>query len=166
VRKALLTRFLLCIAIGVLLAIPFTELAFRWQGNNISRPPKTIELNIPAGAAANVGQGKSILPQDYVFVVGDVLLVHNYDSVVHTLGPLVIPPGSSASLDLNHIGNLSYVCSFQPTKYLGLTVQQPLTLGTRLEGIAIAGIPLGLLIGLYSLILRPLKRKEITSEIS
>lgn len=165
-RKALLTRFLLCIAIGVLLAIPFTELAFRWQGNNISRPPKTIELNIPAGAAANVGQGKSILPQDYVFVVGDVLLVHNYDSVVHTLGPLVIPPGSSASLDLNHIGNLSYVCSFQPTKYLGLTVQQPLTLGTRLEGIAIAGIPLGLLIGLYSLILRPLKRKEITSEIS
>jgi hypothetical protein len=165
VRKALLTRFLLCIAIGVLFAIPFTELAFRWQGSTISRPPKTIELNIPEGTAANVGQGKSVLPQDYVFVVGDILLVHNYDSVVHTLGPLVIPPGSSASLDLNHIGNLSYVCSFQPTKYLGLTVQEPLTLSTRLEGIAIAGIPLGLLIGLYSLILRPLKRKETSSEV-
>jgi len=162
VRKALLIRFLLGILGGVLLAIPFSELAFRWQGNTISRPPKTVELNIPAGAAAQIGAGKSVLPQDFVFVVGDVLLVHNYDSVVHTLGPLVIPPGSSASLALNHLGNLSYVCSFQPTKYLGLTVQEPLTIGTRLEGIAIAGIPLGMLFALYSLIVRPVKRKEIT----
>jgi hypothetical protein len=61
-------------------------------------------------------------------------------------------------MKLDHIGNLSYVCSFQPTKYLGLDVKEALTIGTRLEGIFIAGIPLGILFGLYSMILWPLKK--------
>ncbi len=161
-RKRLVLRFLAGIAVGVLLAIPFTEIAFRWQGNTNSRPAKTVVLTIPPGTSAKVDAGQKVLPQDYVFVAGDVLLVHNEDSVVHTLGPLVIPPNSSASMALNHIGNLSYTCSFQPTKYLGLTVQEPLTLGLRLEGIAIAGIPMGLLLTLYSLIVRPVKRNDIT----
>lgn len=161
-RTRLILRFLAGIGVGLLLAIPFTELAFRWQGNTTSRPAKTVVLTIPAGTSAKVDTGQKVLPQDYVFVVGDVLMVHNEDSVVHTLGPLVIPPGSSASMALNHLGNLSYTCTFQPTKYLGLNVQAPLTLGLRLEGIAIAGIPLGILFALYSLIVRPVKRKDIT----
>jgi hypothetical protein len=159
-RAAVVKRFLLCIGIGLLMAIPFTELTFRWQGNTTSRPARTVTIDIPAGTSAKVDAGQKVLPQDFIFVVGDVLLVRNQDSVVHTLGPLVVPPGGSASMALNHLGNLSYVCSFEPTRYLGLNVQAPLTLGTRLEGIAIAGIPMGMLIGLYSLILRPLKRKD------
>jgi hypothetical protein len=67
---------------------------------------------------------------------------------------------------LTRVGNLSYVCSFQPTEYLGLNVQEALTMGTRVEGIIIAGIPLGILFTLYSLILRPLKKKESTPGIS
>ncbi len=161
-RKALIIRIILGISVGLLMAIPFTELAFRWQGSTSSRPPRTVVLVIPAGTSAKVDTGQKVLPQDFVFVVGDVLLVRNEDSVVHTLGPLVIPPGSSASMALNHIGNLSYVCTFQPTKYLGLSIQEPLTWGLRLEGIGIAGIPMGILIALYSLIVRPLKRKDLT----
>ena len=161
-RKSLAVRFLAGFVVGILVAIPFTELAFRLQGNTTSRPPKTVVLVIPPGTSAKVDAGQSVLPQDFVFVVGDVLLVRNEDSVVHTLGPLVIPPGSSASMALDHIGNLSYVCSFQPTKYLGLTIQEALTWGLRLEGIAITGFPLGILITLYSLIVRPLKPKALT----
>jgi hypothetical protein len=157
-RKALILRFLLGIGVGLLLAIPFSELAFHFQGSTTSRSPRTVELTIPAGAAAKVDAGQSVLPQDFAFVVGDVLLVHNQDSVVHTLGPLVIPPDRSASIAFNHLGNLSFSCSFQPTKYLGLDIQAPLTIGLRLEGIAIAGIPMGMLISVYSLIVRPLKR--------
>jgi hypothetical protein len=158
VRTALLVRFLICIAAGILIAIPLSELGFYLQGNLTSRPPKTIILNIPPGTSARVAQGAVVLPQDLTFVLGDTLLVHNQDSVAHTLGPLFIPSGSSASLTLDHVGNLSYVCSFQPTKYQGLSVQDSLTLFTRLEGIFIAGIPLGILAALYSLILRPLKK--------
>jgi hypothetical protein len=166
VRKALLIRFLIGIAAGIMIAIPFSELAFFWQGNTTSRPSKTIILDIPPGTSGKVAQGTSVLPQDMTFVLGDKLVVHNRDSVAHTLGPLFIPPGSSASLTLNHIGNLSYVCSFQPTKYQGLDVQEALTLATRVEGILIAGIPLGMLFALYSLILRPLKKSAPTPGVS
>jgi hypothetical protein len=158
VRRALLIRFLICIAVGVLIAIPLSELGFYLTGNNTSRPAKTIVLDIPPGTSAKVAQGVSVMPQDMSFVLGDTLTVTNQDSVAHTLGPLFVPAGSSASLTLNHIGNLSYVCSFQPTKYQGLDVQDALTLTTRLEGIIIAGFPLGMLFALYSLILRPLKK--------
>jgi hypothetical protein len=166
VRNAVLRRILIGIAIGVLLAIPITELAFTLQGNTSSRPSKTIVLDIPPGTAARVEQGSSVLPQDMVIVLGDTLKVNNRDSVAHTLGPLFIPPGSSASIKLTRVGNLSYVCSFQPTKYQGLDVQDSLTLVTRLEGILIAGIPLGMLFGLYSLILRPIKKNTPTPGIS
>ena len=165
-RKALLTRFLIAITIGILIAIPLSELGFYLQGNITSRPPKTIVLVIPPGTSARVAQGTSVLPQDMTFVLGDTLQVNNRDSVAHTLGPLFIPSGSSASLTLDHIGSLSYVCSFQPTKYQGLEVVDALTLATRLEGIFIAGIPLGILFALYSLILLPLKRNPPAPGVS
>jgi hypothetical protein len=166
VRKALLIRFLICIAVGILIAIPLSELGFSMEGNNASRPPKSIVLDIPPGTSAKVAAGTSVLPQDLTFVLGDTLVVNNQDSVAHTLGPLFIPPGSSASMNLNHIGNLSYVCSFQPTKYQGLNVQDALTLATRFEGIFIAGFPLGILFALYSLILRPLKKSTANLSVS
>jgi hypothetical protein len=161
VPKALLIRFVICIVVGILIAIPLSELGFTMQGNTSSRPPKSIVLDIPAGTSAKVAQGLSVLPQDLTFVLGDTLVVNNHDSVTHTLGPLFIPAGSTASLSLNHVGNLSYVCSFQPTKYQGLDVQDALTLTTRFTGIFIAGFPLGILFALYSLILRPLKKKPV-----
>ena len=46
-RRALLIRFLIGIAAGLLIAIPLSELGFYVQGNNTSRPPKTIILDIP-----------------------------------------------------------------------------------------------------------------------
>lgn len=153
---------LLCILLGILLAGVGSELAFRLQGENISRSPQTIELFIPAGTAEKVAQGESILPASQIFVVGDTLLVHNQDSTMHNLGPLVIPAGSSASMKLNQAGNLDYTCSFQPTKYYGIDVQSALTFSTRIEASLIAGIPLGILLGVYSLVLIPLKAKEKT----
>jgi hypothetical protein len=158
VRKTVLIRFLICIAAGILVAIPLNEVGFLIQGNTTSRPARTVVLDIPAGTATEVAQGTGVLPQNMVFVLGDTLVVNNRDSVAHTLGPLFIPPGSTASLKLNRTGNLTYLCTFQPTKYQGLDVQDALTLATRIEGILIAGIPLGVLVALYSLILRPIKK--------
>lgn len=129
-QKPLLLRILFGMIVGLLMAIPFSEFAFRWQGNTTSRPPKTVVLDIPPGTAEEVGQGKTVIPESMTFVAGDVLLVQNRDSVLHTLGPLVIPPGSSATLPLNNVGNLSVICSFEPTNYLGLDIFEPLTLST------------------------------------
>ena len=158
--KPVLRRFLLTLAIGITLSIVGSEIGFRFQGNTTSRPPQTVQLVIPPGTSEQVSRGQSILPADMVFVVGDTLLVVNQDTVAHTLGPLYIPPGTSASLSLDQIGNLAYSCSFQPTNYFGIEIQAALTVGTRIEGYLIAGIPFGLLMGVYSLVLWPVKKKD------
>jgi hypothetical protein len=109
-----------------------------------------------------VAQGESTLPAGQVFMVGDTLVVKNEDSVTQTLGPLVIPPGSSASMELDQVGGVSYTCSFQPAKYYGITVQQGLSIGMRIEAALLAGLPLGMLLGVYSLLIKPLKPKNTT----
>jgi hypothetical protein len=151
---------LFCLLIGIVLAAIGSEVAFRLQGETSSRAPQTIELTIPAGTAAKVARGQSVLPASQTFVVGDTLLVHNQDSITHNLGPLVIPSGSSASLKLDQAGNLDYTCSFQPTRYYGLDIQPALTLGIRLQASLVAGIPLGVLLGVYSLVLIPITPEE------
>ncbi len=163
-RKGIILRMVVCLTIGILLGAIGSELAFRLQGNTSSRRPQTIELVIPVGTAQKVAQGESILPASQTFVVGDTLLVHNQDSTTHNLGPLVIPAGSSASLKLDQVGNLDYTCSFEPSRYYGIDIQPALTLATRMEASLVAGIPLGILLGVYSLVLIPLKPKEKTTQ--
>jgi len=160
VRKALVIRFLIAIALGIILSGLVSEFAFRFLGNTTSRAPKQVALVIPAGTAEKVAQGEVVLPEKQVFVVGDTLVVRNEDKIAHTFGPLFIPAGSSASLKLDQPENLIYACSFQPTQYIGLDVREALTFTTRIEGILIAGIPMGFLLALYSLILLPLRPKK------
>jgi len=157
IPPGLIKRMLVLVVIGIIVAGIGSELAFRLQGVNGSRGPETVELVIPAGTAAKVAQGQTVLPASQSFVTGDLLVVINQDTVTHSLGPLVIPPDSTASLRLSQTGGLDYTCSFEPTKYFGMEVLPALTMVTRIEAALIAGIPLGLLVGAYSLVAFPLK---------
>jgi len=146
--------------IGLLIGVAVSEITFVFLKES-ARPPKAIILTIPAGTAESVARGEQppSLPENMVFVVGDVLTVRNQDSVDHQLGPLWIPAGASANLGLGTEENLAYECSFQTTNYIGFDVREPLTTGTRVYGILFAGIPLGVLIALYSFIM-PARKKE------
>lgn len=160
--KAALPRLLISLAVGLLLGALISELSFRLLNNVSARPPQRVELVIPAGTAERVARGESnpALPEDMNFVVGDTLAVINQDSAAHTLGPLFIPAGATATLALKEPASLAYSCSFQPTNYLGLDVREPLTLTTRLQGILNAGLPLGVLLGIYSLVAWPFGAKR------
>lgn len=156
----LIKRILLSLLIGLAVGLALSEITFLFL-KETARPPQEIVLTIPAGAAESVARGEQppSLPENMVFVVGDVLNVKNEDNVDHQLGPLWIPAGASAQLQLSNEENLAYECSFQPSKYLGLDVREPVTLGTRVYGIFYAGLPLGVLIALYSVIM-PSRKKE------
>ncbi len=156
----LIKRILLSLLIGLAVGLALSEITFLFL-KETARPPQEIVLTIPAGAAESVARGEQppSLPENMVFVVGDVLNVKNEDSVDHQLGPLWIPAGASAQLQLSNEENLAYECSFQSSKYLGLDVREPVTLGTRAYGIFYAGLPLGVLIALYSVIM-PSRKKE------
>jgi len=159
VSRPILNRFLLFSLIGIALAIGINEITFLFLKSEAGRAPGQVELVIPAGTADKIarGEAQSAIPANMVFVTGDVLLVKNEDNVTHMLGPLFIPAGASASMNLDNAENLAMSCSFQPTKYFGLDIREPVDWGTRLFALFISGIPLGLLLALYSFIVWPVR---------
>jgi hypothetical protein len=160
-KPSTIKRILLSFLLGMLVAAVSTELSYQVLKRE-NREPQQIELVIPAGTAQNVADGQSppSIPPDMTFVVGDTLVVVNQDEVDHQLGPLWIPAGTSASLNLDAEENYIMECSFQPAKVFGMDVRQPVTTGTRITGVLFAGFPLGALFAVYSILLAPGKKKE------
>ena len=161
-RSVILKRIAWSMLAGLLIGVVVSELSFYLLNDGSTRPPKLVQLDIPAGTAQRVARGEAdpTLPASMMFVVGDTLLVRNHDTAVHQLGPLFIPAGSSASMNLGNEAGYSLLCSFEPSKYLELTVQSPLTITTRIVGILEAGLNLGFLISVYAVFALPSKKKE------
>jgi len=156
----IIKRVIYSLLVGLIIGAAINELSFLFL-RDTTRPPRSIELVIPQGTSERVVRGEAppSIPDSMTFVVGDVLVVKNEDVVDHQLGPLWIPSGTSASLALNEVISYSYECSFQPGNYFGLDVHEPLTTVTRLYGILYSGLPLGVMIAIYSLIM-PSKEKK------
>ena len=158
-----LKRLAVVTVISLVLVLIFSESAFLMQKDRVeNRPPKVITLTIPNGAAEQIGQGNPIssIPEEMVFVLGDVLEVRNEDHVTHRLGPMYIPAGTTATLPLNEADNQLLNCSFQATSYLGLDVRQPTTLLTRFLAMLAAGPPTIVFLYLNSLLVYPIKTSE------
>jgi len=160
-KSSIIKRIIISMLLGIILAAITTEVSYQVLKRE-NREPTRVELVIPAGTAASIEKGEAPpgIPEDMTFVVGDTFVVSNQDEVDHQLGPLWIPPGTSASINLDTEENYSYECSFQTTRIFGLDVLQPVTLGTRLTGILFAGFPLGALFSVYSVLLTSDKKKE------
>lgn len=152
---------LISMLLGFVLAAITTEVSYQVLKVE-NREAERIELVIPAGTAERVAQGEvpPTIPEDMLFVMGDTLVVVNQDSTDHQLGPLWIPSGTSASMNLDSEQDFVLECSFQPTNYLGLEVREAVTLGTRLTGILFSGFPLGALFAVYGTLV--VKKKEKT----
>jgi len=153
-------RILISLVIGLLIGVSINEISFLYL-KETARPPKEVILTIPKGTAEQVARGEQppTIPDNMIFVVGDTLTVRNEDVVDHKLGPLWIPANSSAQLPLGNVASLAFQCSFQPSKYFGIDVREPLTINTRILGILLSGLPLGILIALYSFVM-PEKKKQ------
>ncbi len=160
-RSTIIKRIAWSMVAGLIIGVLVSEFSFYLLNDGTTRPPKLVVLDIPLGTAAQVarGQGSNSLPSSLTFVVGDTLLVNNHDAVAHQLGPLFIPAGGSASMNLSSEQGYDLLCSFQPSKYLQLTVLPPLTISTRIIGVLEAGLNVGFLIAVYALIAFPVKKK-------
>jgi hypothetical protein len=94
-----------------------------------------------------------------VFVIGDVLEVKNEDATSHQLGPLWVPSGATSRLVMEQASSFVYSCSFQTSRYLGIDVRQPTTIGTRVAGLALVVPTTAVLFFLYSLLMFPIKNR-------
>ncbi len=159
--KSIVFRMAVSMLVGIVLAAVMSELTFLFLRRGQDRAPETIVLTIPYGTAQMVAAGQTppSIPSDLEFVVGDTLEVRNLDDADHQLGALFIPAGATASLSFSEVQDFAFACSFRSDQYLGLSVRDPLTWGTRIIGILSAGVPLGLLIGLYGIFAASSSRK-------
>lgn len=158
-RREIYRRIASAMLIGIIVGAVINEGTFLLLRES-SRPPQTVELVIPPGTAEMVARGEQppSIPPSMTFVVGDVLLIRNEDTAAHQIGPLWIPAGGQASLTLETTGSFADACSFQSTNYFNLDVREPLTAWTRLRGILMSGIPLGILLALYAVVAWPSKK--------
>ena len=159
-------RFIIVFAASVFLLWAINELVFFFLNENTDRASKRIELVIPEGTADKISAGEEIasIPDEMVFILGDELVLINQDNTSHELGPLFVPPKSSASLKLTEADQYAAPCSFRPTKYLGLTVKKPTNAITRLEALIYA-VPPTVVVGfLYSLLVKPIGIQKVGDE--
>jgi len=154
-----LNRLAIVFIISLIFVVAFNEISFLLQKDKYDRAPETVTLVIPQGTAARVEAGEDVpsIPSEMVFVLGDVLTVRNEDDVSHQLGPIWVPPSTTGSLVMEQAQNVVLSCSFQTSRYLGLDVRQPTTMGTRLIGLGISVPTMGALIFIYSLLIYPIK---------
>lgn len=159
-------RFALIFFIALVLVFGINEGAFLLIKDESDRAPKIVELVIPPGTAERIakGQESTSIPSEMTFVIGDTLLIKNQDDTDHQLGPVWVPPGSSASLVLEEINNFAYSCSFQPTRYLGLDVRSGTNAWSRVQALLLAGPPTAVFLFIYSLLLFPLDKKQPQEE--
>ncbi|KAA3643566.1 MAG: hypothetical protein DWQ07_23970 [Chloroflexi bacterium] len=159
-----INRFLLVLLVSLLLVVAISELGFRLQvlSGDTDRLPQDVVLVIPEGTAERVAQGEEVpaIPEEMTFVVGDVLVVRNEDSVGHELGPVLVAPGGTASLPMEQAEHFALACSFQPSRYLGLEVREASTLSVRILAIVYAVPPTLVMFFIYSLAIWPLRRDD------
>jgi hypothetical protein len=164
-RSAVFKRIGFSLVLGLLFAGIIAEGSYALLKDKSDRAPERIELVIPAGTAGRVAAGQAVasIPTDMTFVAGDTLVVRNEDAASHQLGPIWVPPGSSASLNLDQANQYSYSCSFQPNRYIGLDVRPRATLGTRIVAILFAGLPTGVMLAVYSFVAFPIRKQDHAS---
>jgi hypothetical protein len=164
----LLKRALLLLVVAVVMMVIISEGAYWLQKDDLSREPQNIELVIPEGTAGTIEEGESppTIPEEMVFIVGDVLVVKNEDVSDHELGPLWIPAGKSASLVLEHENEYTYSCSFQQSRYFDLTVKSAVNWQDRIQALGFSVPPTWMFLLVYSFVIRPIKLKKDEENLS
>ena len=156
-----LIRFTLVLGLSLALVLAINEGLYLLSKEEHDRAPQTVQLTVPLGTADLVANGDSVptIPEEMVFVEGDVLEVNNEDVVDHQLGPIWVPPGATGRLVLEDANKYAYACSFAPSRYLGIDVRQATTITTRLTALGLATPPMAIIIFIYSLLAIPVVPK-------
>jgi hypothetical protein len=154
-------RIAFSLALGLALGLAFYLGAQLFAGGLGAQEPQRIELIVPRGTAARVAEGEAppSIPTDLEFVVGDTLVVRNEDVVSHQLGPIWVPAGGTGQLTIRQAATYAYTCSFRREGTIDLRVLPQASIAAQSIAVAMAGLPIGILIGLYSLVLWPLPKR-------
>lgn len=163
IRNKLVFRLFFSLIIAFIFGFLISEVSFQILTRNTEREVEIYEIIIPEGTSERVEKGFPIptIPESMIFFEGDKIIVQNDDNVSHQLGPIWVPAGSIGTLTLEKPQSYSLACTFQPSKLMGLEVRPRLTNNIRFQGILAIGLPSGILVWLFSIVIFPLDPKKI-----
>ncbi|MHB8134301.1 MAG: hypothetical protein ACYDH1_08780 [Anaerolineaceae bacterium] len=151
-------RFFISLIISLIFGFLVSEGSFFIlnQGEDFSN--EDIVLTIPNGTAERIKNGLSVpsIPANIVFYQGDRIVVNNEDVVSHQLGPIWVPAGAQGVLTLQGTEKYSIACTFKPQKIMGIEVRNSVTNLVRFQGLLAVGLPSGVMLFLFSIILFPI----------
>lgn len=161
-QNNLVLRFVISMIFAFLFGFFVSEASFQLLTKNTERETEDFIIEIPEGTAERIEKGYSVpsIPESMVFFEGDRIIVENNDMVSHQLGPVWVPSGTTGVLTLEKPQSYSLSCTFQPTQIMGLEVRPRLTNDIRLQGILAIGLPSGVLIWLFSIVVVPVEPKN------
>jgi hypothetical protein len=162
---AILVRIGICVLISMAAGFLINEGSNLFLTDPSSRgEPRRVEIVIPNGTAQKIASGQSepSIPNQLTLTEGDILVIKNEDLVSHQLGPVWVPPQSSGVMQLGGANDYAYTCSFQPSQYEGINVQQRLTTWMRFQGMIAIAMPSSAMLVLYSFLVFPLHKKAKT----
>lgn len=145
----MIRHLILGVGAGVALAAGLNVASWVAFSDGPIRPHRDVVLTIPAGTAARIAAGGAApaLPGDLSAVQGDALVLRNEDVVAHHVDRWEVAPGSTLRVPLDRPAAGRFLCSFHPAGSLAVDVRPapgPLSIG---GGIALLGVPIGLVIG-------------------
>ncbi|MFZ5853096.1 MAG: cupredoxin domain-containing protein [Chloroflexota bacterium] len=148
----MITHLVLGVGAGVALAAGLNLASWVAFSDGPIRPQRDIVLTIPAGTAARIAAGGAApaLPGDLSAVQGDILVLRNEDVVAHRVDRWEVAPGSTLRVPLDRPAAGRFLCSFHPVGSLAVEIRPapgPLSIA---GGIALLGLPIGLVTGAVS----------------
>ena len=162
VKKTLLIRFVISMTLALVFGFAISEFSFQTISSGSDHEPQDYEIVIPDGTSERIGNGLPVpsIPENMVFYEGDKIIVKNEDVTSHQLGPIWVPAGSTGTLTLENPQSYTLSCSFQTSKILGIDVLPRLTNNIRLEGLLAIGLPSGVLLWLFTIVIFPFESKN------
>lgn len=163
-----LWRWLLAVfGAGLLLSLGLNALVWAILPVENDRAPQRVELVIPRGTAQRVAAGEAVpsIPANFVFVVGDTLVIRNEDEVAHQVGPFWIPAGTSVSQLLGGTTKLTYSCTVRPERSIGLEVRPRISPAQKMLLVVLGGVLFGGLASFFILAHRWEQSETVTESL-
>lgn len=125
---------------------------------------RTVVLDVPRGTAAAVARGErpSVIPSTLLLRRGDTLAIRNEDVVAHSIGLLMIAPGTTARIpvDAGLLDGPPLLCSIHPSGALSISALARPGIEMTVLPTLLAGVPTAMCLLVAIALVRRLDRPE------
>ncbi len=109
---------------------------------------RIVSIEVPPGTSAAIARGESpdVIPSTLLLRRGDTLAIRNDDDVVHRIGVVSVPPGTTARIQVDAalLGGPALLCTVHPSGALSIAALARPGMEATIIPTLLAGIPVSI----------------------